>query len=122
MLPLADPELLAQVVEYLPDALVIVDREGAIVLVNRQTEMIFGYPRAALLGKPIETLLPASLRERHREHFRGFAADPRVRPMGADLSLVGLNRADEEFPVAINLSPLVTSGGTFFAAVVRKRP
>jgi PAS domain S-box-containing protein len=121
MLPLADPELLAQAVEYLPDALVIVDRAGVICLVNRQTEMVFGYPRAVLLGKPVETLLPETLRERHRAHFAGFAADPRVRPMGVDLALTGLSSNGDEFPVAINLSPLITSGGTFFAAVIRKK-
>jgi PAS domain S-box-containing protein len=120
-LNLPDPELLAQAIEYLPDALVIVNRDGAIVLANRQTEIVFGHPRASLHGQPIETLLPEELRERHRQHFAGYAASPRVRPMGENLSLVARGASGQEFPVAINLAPLVTSGGTYFAAVIRRK-
>ena len=121
MLELPDPELLAQAIEYLPDALVIVDRASRIVLLNRQTEILFGYPREQLLGQPVEILMPERFRERHRGHLAGFAHDPHVRPMGASLPLAALNREREEFSVAINLSPLIISTGTFFAAVIRRK-
>jgi len=121
MLSLPDPELLAQAIEYLPDALVIVDRNSRIVLLNRQTEIIFGYPRAQLLGQPLEILMPERFRERHRGHLAGFAQDPHVRPMGVSLPLAALSKEGEEFSVAINLSPLVISTGMFFAAVIRRK-
>jgi len=118
---LPDPELLAEIVESLPDAVVIADRTGTIVLANRQLELLFGHPRAFMIGKPIESLLPEPLHERHRAHFAGFVKEPRVRPMGVGLTLTAINRSGEEFPVEINLAPLVVTDGIYFCAVIRKK-
>ena len=69
--------------ESAPDAMVIVDQSGSIVLINSQTEKMFGYPRAELLGQPVEILVPARFRARHPEHREVFFAQPRARAMGA---------------------------------------
>ena len=105
--------------ESAPDAMVIVDGAGTIKLVNAQTEALFGYPRAELLGCPVEILVPGRFRADHPVHRRGYAANQQVRPMGAGLDLCGLRRDGSEFPVEISLSPLQTSDGLLVSAAVR---
>lgn len=95
-----------ELLESAPDAMVIVNAQGAIVLVNSQTEKLFGYDRGRLLGQPVEILVPVRYRERHPRHRSGFFGQPRVRAMGADLQLHGLHANGSEFPVEISLSPL----------------
>src|SRR4051794_19921612 len=75
--------------ESAPDAVVIVDAQGAIALVNRQTETLFGYRRHELLGQPIETLLPERIRRSHVADRNGYFLEPRTRPMGVGLELYG---------------------------------
>jgi PAS domain S-box-containing protein len=105
--------------EAAPDAMVIVGRDGKIALINSQTERMFGYPRAELLGRPIEILVPERYRARHVGHRGGFFSQPRARSMGAGLELHGLRRDGSEFPVEISLSPLETEEGTFVSSAIR---
>jgi PAS domain S-box-containing protein len=105
--------------ESAPDAMVIVERSGTIVLANSQTESLFGYSRTELLGKSVEMLIPARYRQRHTGHRNTFFTEPKIRPMGQGLELFGLRRDGTEFPVEISLSPLNTEEGTYVTAAIR---
>jgi protein-histidine pros-kinase len=105
--------------ESAPDAIAIVDTQGRIVLVNRQTEAMFGYPRDALIGQPVEVLVPERFRTRHEGHRARYEAAPTTRPMGAGLDLSGRRRDGTEFPTEISLSPVETADGVLITAVIR---
>lgn len=101
------------VVEAAPNAMVMVDDGGRIILVNSQTERLFGYTREELIGRPIELLVPERFRNQHPEYRAGFARVPQARPMGAGRDLFGLHRDGSEVPIEIGLNPLEVKGKTF---------
>jgi PAS domain S-box-containing protein len=106
--------------EASPDATIISNRAGVILLVNAQTEELFGYGREELIGQGIELLMPARFREIHSQHRGNYYATPRTRPMGkADAELGGLRKDGREFPTQISLSPLETDNGTLVIAAIR---
>ena len=106
-------------IDAAPDGIVIVNQEGRIILVNLQTERLFGYIRAELLNQPMEILIPERLRGKHRFHRAGFMAGPVLRLMGAGLELYGLRKDGREFPVEISLSPIQTESGLLVSSAIR---
>ena len=105
--------------ESAPDAMVIVDRNGRIAIVNAQTEQMFGYRREELLGQPVEILVPLPYRTRHGRHREIYTAGAHARPMGAGLELFALRKDGTQFPVEISLSPLETEDGLLVASAIR---
>jgi diguanylate cyclase (GGDEF)-like protein/PAS domain S-box-containing protein len=111
--------LLAELADGVPDAVLVVDEAGLLVLVNHQTEVLFGYARGQLLGQPVELLVPQRLRDQHRLDRRQYAQAPTGRPMGASRILRGRRSDCTEFPVEITLAPLTLAHGSAVAAIVR---
>ncbi len=107
------------VIDAAPDAIVIVTTTGAIDLVNRQAEILFGYARDELLGQSVEMLIPERFHGQHPAHRSGYEAHPQTRPMGVGLDLFGRHRDGSEFPVEISLSPMWPEGEFLVTAVIR---
>jgi PAS domain S-box-containing protein len=105
--------------EAAPDAIIEVDREGRIVLLNRVTEKLFGYDREELLGQTVELLIPEDLRSMHTHHRAHYASHPSTRPMGSGLILEGRRKDGTTFPVEISLSPVKSDDGFRATAVIR---
>jgi PAS domain S-box-containing protein len=96
----------------------MIDESGRIVLVNREIERLFGYPRSELLGKPVEMLLPVELREDHSRERAAFLRAPSMRTMGAGRELFGLTSTGERIPLEIGLTPVATDEGLFVLSSV----
>lgn len=105
--------------ESAPDAVVTVDHHGRIMLVNSQTERLFGFDRDELLGRPIEAMIPGRFHGVHPHHRAHYAADAHTRPMGAELQLAARRKDGSEFPVEISLSPLSVDGEQLTIAIIR---
>ena len=111
--------LYEKLLESAPDALVIVDRNGQILLVNGQTERLFAYPREEMVGRQVECLLPERFREDHEAHRTQYVDAPAFRPMGAGLELFGLRSDGVEFPIDISLSPIRIDDDVLVASAIR---
>ncbi|MBL8149473.1 MAG: PAS domain S-box protein [Blastocatellia bacterium] len=105
--------------ELAPDSILIVDQSGIIVLVNTQTEKLFGYTRNELLGMELEVLVPDRFRNLHRTHRHNYNANPHTRPMGSNLDLYAKRKDGTEFPVEISLSPFKSSKGMLVTSIIR---
>lgn len=105
--------------ESAPDAMIVVDDSGKMIIVNNQAETMFAYTREEMIGRPIEILLPRRLRRAHGGHLRSYVEDPRLRQMGQGQILVGSRKDGSEFPVEISLSPVHTDNGILISSVIR---
>jgi PAS domain S-box-containing protein len=105
--------------ESAPDALIYTDNNGKILMVNAQTELLFGYNRNELEGKGIEILMPPRFRNNHKRFRDKFILKPESRPMGLDLELYGITKKGREFPADISLSPIETEEGLFIFSAIR---
>jgi two-component system sensor histidine kinase/response regulator len=102
-----------------PDAMLIADHRGDIVLANARMEELFGYSPGDLRGRPIEMLLPDRLRTRHQALRSDYMTAPRIRPMGTGLELSGRRKDGSELPIEVSLSPITVAGGTLIVAAIR---
>lgn len=121
----ASHALAAAVIEALPDALIVIDVSGAIVMINERTELLFGYHRSELLGRQVEILLPVELRDRHaknRAEYNEFTLSAHARTMGLGLQLSGVRSDGHVFPVDIMLARIARPKGTYNLALVRHTP
>jgi two-component system, chemotaxis family, CheB/CheR fusion protein len=112
-------EMLRNMVDAAPDATIVIDEDGIIVLVSKQLENVFGYGRLELIGKTIRTLIPERFHQVHPNHRMRYFRDPKVRPMATGLKLFGRRSDGTEFPVEISLSPLKTADGMCAIAAIR---
>jgi PAS domain S-box-containing protein len=106
------------IVEAAPNALVLADRQGRIILVNKKAEELFGYARGELLGRSVDLLVPERWRGGHPAHRSSFNAAPVAREMGAGRDLFGLRKDGSEFPVEIGLNPVSNAAGDFVLASI----
>ena len=114
-----DENLFRNLLEAAPDAIVIVNGDGDIHLVNGQTEKLFGYQRDDLIGHPVEMLVPPRFRAPHTPDQRSHFADPRARAIGAGMELCGQRKDGSEFPIEVNLAPLRSGNVTLISGAIR---
>lgn len=112
-------EKFKSILEGAPDAMVITNKDGVIVMINAQTEKIFGYTKQEIIGKHVECLVPERYRHKHVDHRTHYFINPHPREMGVGLDLYGLRKNGHEFPVEISLSPVETEEGILALAAIR---
>src|SRR5260370_5626714 len=110
---------LSELLDLSPDALVIVDRTGTIVLANERAASIFGYRLEEMQGKPLEMLLPDRLRTLHTAHQEHYFAEPHTRSMGMGVELLGRGKDGREFPVYFTRRPVLLGDQLLALAAVR---
>lgn len=108
-----------EIVEAAPDAILVTNAAGQIVLVNRQAELLSGYGRGELLQQSIELLVPEALRAAHASHRARYQEAPRTRPMGASIEVTVRRKDASEFPAEVSLSPVSLGGERFTISVLR---
>jgi PAS domain S-box-containing protein len=108
-----------ELVDSAPDGVIVADRDGRIVLVNAETERMFGYARDELIGQLLDVLVPDAVRARHGQYVAGYTGAPRLRPMGVGMELSGRRKDGSEIPVEISLSPIQTATGLLVTAGIR---
>lgn len=114
-------EIYFGIAEISPDAMVVVDVKGIILMFNKSAELMFGYHRNNVVGKNLEVLLPIEIREKHVKHLKKYFSAPHTREMGAGLNLSALHKDGHTFKVQIELSPMITkSSGLLTVAVIRR--
>ena len=116
---LLNEAVLRQLIDALADGIMLADEDGRIVLANRLAAAMFGYQPAELAGQPVESLMPAGLRDAHRLRRASYALKPVARPMADRARLVGLRKDGSTIPVEVTLSPVPTASGHLFLAVIR---
>ena len=112
-------ERFSALLEAAPDAIIMVDSDGRILMANRQTERMFGYRRSELVGSPLEILVPVELRDVHRVHREDYGAGPHPRAMGIGMDLVGLRKDGSRFPIEVSLNPIPSERGLQVITAVR---
>lgn len=117
-MPQMSDDAFRRVVEYAPSAMVLVDDQGMMVLVNEQTERLFGYPRAELIGRSVDMLVPFATRAHHADFRHSFLSSPSPRPMGGGRDLFACRADGSEFPVEIGLNPMDTGNGVMVLASI----
>jgi protein-histidine pros-kinase len=115
----APVSIFRDLVDAAPDAMIVVGADGLIKIVNQKTERLFGYERAELLGQNIELLVPKRFHGTHPGRRKDYFAQPKARPMGADIDLWAVRKDGTEFPAEISLSPIETPDGVLVTAAIR---
>lgn len=106
-------------IEFAPDSIIIIDKEGNITLINTQAQKMFGYNKDELIGRPIETLIPERFREAHVRLRKDYYADPRIRPMASGIDILCLRKDGSEFPTEVSLSPMDSRDGLIVISDIR---
>lgn len=105
--------------ESVPDAMLIVDSGGQIVMANAQMEELFGYSKSELIGAQVEMLMPSAHRKRHVGFRERYVEAPQARTMASNLELQGVRRSGQQFPVEISLSPVPVAGDILILSAIR---